>query len=175
MVDGALVVFTAKTVEQILGFGGTRSWVLNPSRMGHIRYVVCTRNADRKYDTECGPRTEPHRSAFLVGKISGIRKVDRHNGRDRYLIEFSEYALLDPIPEFRGHERNPVTYSDADALRIKGLDVDKLEFQPMPQRDSAPLPLPQEATKGLSIAQAKEGLATFFGVRPENVQITISG
>jgi len=85
--DGVLVVFTAKSVAQILELGGTQSWVLNPKSMRGVGYVVCTRNSDHKYDEECGVRTEAHNSAFMVGRVSGLKKVDRKNDRDRYLVD----------------------------------------------------------------------------------------
>ncbi|MFL6725061.1 MAG: hypothetical protein ACJ8FS_00935 [Sphingomicrobium sp.] len=169
---GVLVVFTAKTVQQMLELGGSQSWVINPQSMRNVEYVVCTRNSDHRWDDECGPRPEPHNSAFMVGKVSGLKKVDRQNDRDRYLIQFSEYALVN-VPNFRtGSKRNPVSYSDVLQCKDElGLDVEALNFRPMPpaSRETSP------AKKGLSISEAKEGLAVFFSVPVESVQITISG
>lgn len=172
MAAGALIVFTAKTVDAILDAGGTQSWVLNPSHMTTIEYVVCTRNADRKFEAECGHRPEPHRAAFLVGRVSGIRKVGERNGRDRYIILFSEYAEV-LIPEFRGHERNPVTYGDTDSLTIKGLDISKLAFKPMPPVATSP-PMADIVT-GLSIDEAKKGLSVRYGISEANIQIVMTG
>ena len=170
--DGVLVVFTAKSVEQMLHNGGTQSWVLNPTHMTHIRYVVCTRNADHSYDEECGVRPEPHNSAFMVGRVSGLRKIDRRNDRDRYLVEFSDYALVE-MPNFRtGASRNPVTYSDVGQCRQNGIDIAELDFKPMPDSVSRGSKTPE--ITGLSIAQAKEGLSLSLGVPVENIQILIS-
>lgn len=178
MAEGALIVFTAKTIDAILEDGGTQSWVLNPSHMTHIKYVVCTRNADRKHDEEFGLRPEPHRAAFLVGKVSGIRKVGERNGRDRYIVLFSEYALVD-LPDFRGHERNPVTYGDTDSLKVKGLDVAELEFIPMPSEANASSPapahVPDAVQEGLTIEQAKEGLSAKYGIPIDCIQIVMTG
>lgn len=170
---GVLVVFTAKTVEQMLELGGSQSWVINPQSMRNVEYVVCTRNSDHRWDDECGPRPEAHNSAFMVGKVSGLKKVDRHNDRDRYLIQFSEYALVE-VPNFRsGSLRNPVTYSDVLQCKDElGLDIEALHFIPMPRPTT---PESGRAKKGLSIAEAKEELALFFSVPIESVQITISG
>jgi hypothetical protein len=175
---GVLVVFTAKTVQQMLELGGSQSWVINPQSMRNVEFVVCTRNSDHRWDDECGPRPEPHNSAFMVGRVSGLKRVDRQNDRDRYLIQFSGYALVD-VPGFRsGSTRNPVTYSDVlQCKEVLGLDIEKLSFVPMP----AVAPTAREAVRqrsakqGLSIAEAKEGLSLFFGVPVESVQITISG
>jgi hypothetical protein len=173
--DGVLVVFTAKTIEQMLNNGGTQSWVLNPRSMNGVRYVVCTRNADPAYDEECGVRPEPHNSAFMVGIVSGLKKVDHRNDRDRYLVEFSDYALV-AVAGFRhGSSRNPVTYSDTGQCRDNGLDLAGLEFQPMPRGDGRLNRVPGTASGGgLSISQAKEGLSIFFDVPVESIQIIIS-
>lgn len=173
--DGVLVVFTAKTVAQILTLGGSQSWVINPKSMGRVKYVVCTRNSDHRWDDECGPRPEAKNTAFMVGKVSGLKKVAREHDRDRYLIEFSEYALVD-VPNFRtGSTRNPVTYSDVGQSKLLGLDIEALDFKPMPQRALPPPWSAPSPKKGLSIAEAKEGLSISFGVPVESVQITISG
>jgi hypothetical protein len=176
--DGVLVVFTAKTVEQILEVGGTQSWVLNPQSMRGVRYVVCTRNSDRKHDEECGPRPEQHNSAFLVGEIAGLKKVGHESGRDRYLVQFSKYALVS-VPHFRaGSLRNPVTYSDVQQCRSNRLDIEKLDFRPMPPRvgtSASPTLSTEQEKAGLSIAEAKAGLSIFYGVPPESIEITIRG
>ena len=173
---GVLVVFTAKSVNQMLDLGGSQSWVLNEKSMRGVEYVVCTRNADRQYEEECGVRPEQHNSAFLVGRVSGLKKVERRHDRDRFLVEFSDYALVE-VPSFRdGSTRNPVIYSDIGQCRENGLDISSLKFSPMPGRDgSYEATASTSAKKGLSIAEAKEGLSIFFGVDPENIQITING
>lgn len=174
--DGVLVVFTAKTVEQTLEKGGTQSWVLNPGSMSGVRYVVCTRNSDHAHDEECGVRPEPHNSAFMVGIVSGLRKVDRRNDRDRYLVEFSGYALVD-VRDFRaGLSRNPVTYSNVYQCRQNGIDFSKLTFKPMPGAGAgrAGASSATGQARGLSIADAKEGLSIFFEVPVDSIQITIN-
>lgn len=171
--EGVLVVFTAKTVEQVLANGGTQSWVLNEQSMRRVTYVVCTRNSDHQHDEECGVRTEEHNSAFIVGKVSGLRKVDHRNDRDRYLVEFSDYALVE-VPNFRrGSSRNPVTYSDVAQCRLKGIDFSKLTFVPMPGSNCSVADVASPKI-GLTISAAKEGLAAYFGVSVESVQITIN-
>lgn len=174
MSANVLVVFTAKTTAQILEAGGTQSWVLNQHSMRGVAYVVCTRNSDPAHDEECGNRPEQHNAAFLVGNVSGMTKVDHRNDRDRYRVDFSEYALV-TVPGFRhGSTRNPVTYSDMDQCKLNGIDIDALDFKPMPTSavaDSAPVKI----KKGLSIAEAKEGLSIYFDVPVASIQIAING
>ncbi|WP_066771176.1 hypothetical protein [Sphingobium sp. CCH11-B1] len=181
MSNNALIVFTAKTVEMIHEQGGTRSWVLSATSMRDVRYVVCTRNSDRAYDEECGPRTEAHGSAFLVGKVSGLKQVDERNGRKRYLVQMSEYARVS-VDDFWTHDRNPTRYTDTDTLRERGIDVDKLDWLPMPDSDgvigvmpSTPEADAPAASEGLTIAEAKRGLSVRFGVPEEAIQIVING
>ena len=177
----ALIVFTAKTVAMILGNGGTSSWALSASSMRDVRYVVCTRNSDRKYDEECGPRPEAHGEAFLVGKVSGLKLEKVKNNRKRYLVEMREYAHVS-VPDFWTHDRNPTRYTDSNTLYLRGIDVEKLQWLPMPDIDGVigvlPQPLDEGAVStkgGLSIAEAKRGLSIKFGVTEESIQIVING
>ncbi len=181
MSNNALIVFTAKSTELIHKQGGTSSWVLSPSSMRDVRYVVCTRNTGRELDEEDGPRTEAHGEAFLVGKVSGLKQVNLRNNRKRYLVQMSEYASVS-VPDFWTHDRNPTRYTDTDTLRQWGIDVDNLKWLPMPENDdvldnkandicdTAP-----SADIGLTIAEAKRGLSIRFGVPEDAVQITING
>lgn len=180
MQNDALIVFTAKTIETILYQGGTSSWVLSPASMRDVRYVVCTRNSDRAYDEECGPRTEAHGEAFLVGKVSGLLKVSERNGRNRYLVQMSEYALVSE-PDFWTHDRNPTRYTDTNALHERGIDVESLDWHPMPDlEEEVPKPTsdttsPALLREGLTIAEAKRGLSVKFGVPEDAIQIVING
>lgn len=174
---GVLVVFTAKTLDQMIELGGSQSWVLNEKSMRGVKYVVCTRNSDPAHDEECGVRMESHNSAFLVGKVTGMTRVDHRNGRDRFRVNFSHYALVS-VADFRhGSTRNPVTYSDVGQCKQNGIDIEALEFVPMPTPKAADPEAPEvlNSKKGLSIPKAKEGLSIFFGVPVESIQITISG
>lgn len=180
MPKNALIVFTAKTIPMIQNQGGTASWALSAASMRDVRYVVCTRNTDRKFDEECGPRTEAHGSAFLVGKVSGLKFIKEKNNRKRYLVQMSEYARVS-VPDFWTHDRIPTRYTDTDSLQERGIDVDMLEWLPMPDADGVIGVIPHLAesaapvSEGLTIAQAKHGLSVKFGVPEEAIQIVING
>lgn len=176
MSNDALIVFTAKSNELIHQQGGTSSWVLSPASMRTVRYVVCTRNTGRELDEEDGPRTEAHGEAFLVGKVSGLKQVKLENNRKRYLVQMSEYARVS-VPDFWTHDRNPTRYTDTGWLREHGIDVDTLDWLPMPDSDDVIAVMPQPAlrTEGLTIAQAKHGLSVKFGVPEDAIQIVING
>lgn len=164
----AVVVFTARTVEAILAEGGTSAWRLHPEHAKARTYVVCTRNKFAKWSK--GP--EAHRAAFLVGKVHDV--VDAPGQKPgRYLIQFSEYALIDVPDVWAKGDRNPVKYVDIESL---GIDPSKLKWKPMPEVQSAKRAKAEatpSADGALTIAEAKKRLAATFGVSPEAVEITI--
>jgi len=162
------VVFTAKSIERILREGGTSSWRLDRNHARRCAFAVCTRNAHA--DWVEGP--EAHRSAFLIGKVSDV--VPASDNKDRFLIQFSEYARVD-IPEIWKGDRNPVKYGTLEEL---GIDLTRLHWEPMPaSREPIPeIVRPKGTNVGpLTMAEAKSGLAIAFGVSPEAIEITIRG
>jgi hypothetical protein len=169
--EDTIVVFTARSPDRIIREGGAQAWVLNPVRAKQAKWLVCTQNRHHP-DHEFSDATEPHGTAFLVGKISGI--VPSQEDPDRWMIEISEFARISMPSIWQG--RNPVRYMHL--LEIVFTDVRGLEFQPMPQRERAK-PIVQGAEPAsphaLTIAEAKKALALTFGVKPEAVEITIRG
>ncbi|MES2137720.1 MAG: hypothetical protein V4502_11765, partial [Pseudomonadota bacterium] len=100
--SSVLEVFTGKSVAQMLEHGGSQSWVINPKSMRNVEYCICTRNDSRDGEEGFPTNPEPRYSAFMVGKVAGFRKVEHRNGRDRYIVLFSEYAVVEPpVPNFR--------------------------------------------------------------------------
>jgi hypothetical protein len=169
-----IVVFTARSPERIIREGGSQAWVLNPVRAKLCKWLVCAQNRHNP-DHEFSDATEPHGSAFLVSKISGITQSPEEGAEDRWIIEISEAARVS-IPDLWKHWRNPVRYVCLSEL---GIEVEDLEFQPVSAR-------PEARTKGegqsgpwppatLTIAEAKKALAATFGVKPQAVEITIRG
>jgi len=164
-----LMVFTGKSVKTILKEGGTSSWHVKPSRARQCAYAVCTRNS--KISWVQG--NEPHGSAFLIGRIREVvqtpPEIDSRGRSDRYLIRFSQYALLN-IPNVWKGDRVPTRYMTLSELSI---DLEKLKWLSMTQ--------PQVTDSGnamvteLSIAEAKPLLARKYGVPPESIEITIRG
>src|SRR6266545_5200750 len=91
MAHSALAVFTGNSLDEILAIGGSKSWVLNEKHAKRQSYLVCARNAQAAGFAG----HEPHRAAFLVGVIKGLR----HDGFDakglkRWTVEISESAPL---------------------------------------------------------------------------------
>lgn len=161
----AVVVFTAESKQSILEEGGSGNWVLNPKNAGRLEYLVCCRRSDWKNRSE----GIEHRTAFLIGRIAGLAKIEgseNERNQPRFRIQISEYADLARDEVWRKELRNPVTY---DTLKQLGIDLRGLKFKPIPP------PAAMAGERRMTIAEAKKALAVTFGVQPEDVEITIRG
>lgn len=163
MTDNVLQVLTFKSVETILGIGGTQSWALDPNRAKACKYAVCCRNAKTR-DAE---GDEPHGSAFIVGLIRDVVPSTENDGR--WLVRFSKYALVEAADQWEG--RNPVRFYTVD--EYDDIDFNDLEWKPMPPPIARPATL--EPKHGMTIAEAKIALAATFSVDPSAIEITIRG
>jgi hypothetical protein len=167
----AIAVFTANSREEILEIGGSASWVVAEKQALRREFLVCIRNArDVSFHDH-----EPHGTAFLVGRISGLHPHGHdRKGMQRWIIKISEYAVID-YPEAWGEWRNPVKYTTLEEL---GIDLRTLTFKPVPDATRVPPPpAPSNSPKtgALTIAEAKAGLALQFGVPAESIEILIKG
>jgi hypothetical protein len=172
--EDAIVVFTAKSPERIIREGGSQAWKLKPTHARQCDWVVCTQNRQNP-DPEFGA-SEPHGSAFLIGRVSAVVPSEWDRRPDRWMIAISNYARIN-LPDAWDHGRNPVRYA---SLKELGISLDGLEFQPIPRPSSREAVLRGQSSleivpPELTIAQAKRGLAASFGVEPEAVEITIRG
>lgn len=165
--QNTVAVFTGKSLDRIIHEGGSQSWVLDATRARKCDYLVCTQNAHNPEDYADG--TEPHGSAFLVGRISQVSPAtDGDVGR--WKIEFSEYARISQPGVWTG-DRNPVRYTTLDDL---GIDLNDANFEKV-QTGGATAQSPTEATSGLTIRQAKAGLAKTYDVDVDSIEIVIRG
>jgi hypothetical protein len=166
----AIAVFTGDTVEEILEHRGSGGWVISPAKASQCKYVVCCRKLNWK-NRKAGV---PSRAAFLIGLVSSLQKrTDSENqrGQSRFLIEISEYALLNNPDVWNKDARNPVAYFTLSQLDI---ELRGLKFKPLPLTP-APAGLRDATAKTMTIAEAKKALAASFGVNPDDVEITIRG
>jgi hypothetical protein len=112
----------------------------------------------------------PHGSAFAVAKISDIVPSDEEAGR--FNILFHEVARVS-IPEVWDGWRNPVKYTTLEDLRI---DLATLRFEteaagvPAAPTERNARPTPGDA---LSPEAAKRGVAAFFGISVDAVEIIV--
>ncbi len=172
--EDTIVVFTARSPERIVSEGGSGAWVLDAARAKQCKWLVCTQNRHNR-NHEFYDATEPHGSAFLLGKIAAVVPSQAEGFEHRWMIAIDEFARIERPGVWRG-DRNPVRYT---SLLELGISPDGLEFQPMPAatkegRAPSESQVPPGRT-GLTIAQARNGLAATFGVKPEAVEITIRG
>lgn len=167
MVD-TVMVFTGKGLAQIVAEGGSQAWALDAGRANGCTYLVGTQNRKRAHEDWSNPEA-PQGTGFVVARIAGIGPAPNYAGRS--IIRISDYAVVD-IPNLWDGGRNPVRYTSLAAL---GIDVSKLTFTqldlaaPVASVPAAP------ALDGLTIAQAKAGLAVTFGVDVDAIDITIRG
>ncbi len=153
-----IAVLTSKSVESILGEGGSQSWALDRARAARCDYLVACRNA---HGSPEGP--EPHRQAFLVGKVSDVVASTDTDGRFKVLI--SEWANVAWPESWQEGRRNPVAYyKDSDFEDEDGETVD-FKALPFQELDASP--------RGLSIAEAKAGLSVTFNVPVTAIEVTI--
>jgi hypothetical protein len=175
-------VFTDESFEHIIAQGGSGEWLLDPVRAKECTWLVCTQNRKRSYHESAAP-TAPHKAGFLLGKISGLGSVTGKSTGNRWMIKISEYAALDDrYPNLWDGGRNPRRYTSLTAL---GIRRDGLEFQPIQRPSVPPLgdeppgrpePGPSASSPAmLTIPAAKKALAATFGVKPEDIEITIRG
>jgi len=164
--DEAVIVFTAKSTEQIINEGGSSAWRLDRNRAHFCGFVVCTRNAK----SEWVAGLETHHAAFLIGKLKDVVPSPEYKGR--YILRFSEYAIVD-FPNVWNGERNPIRYS---TLHDIGIDPSRLEWQPMPEpREAASDVTHRGDSAPLTLSEAKERLAFTFGVSPAAIEIIVRG
>ena len=184
------VTFTGKSIATILSQGGSASWRLARHRARLCEYVVCTRNT--KADWSEG--SEQHGEAFVIATVKDITPAPSEESADRLMFSFGKYAPIS-IPKKWTGDRYPVHYTTLEEF---GLDLDGLDWQPMPEPDPdlpsvgqhVPVDPHADLDDGLShdvgsvdddrdrpltMAQAKRGLALTFGISPEAVEITIRG
>jgi hypothetical protein len=125
-----------------------------------------TRNA-RDERLERGA-TEPHRSAFLVGRVSEI--VQDRELPGRYVLKFSDYALVN-IPNVWAGNRNPVAYG---RLEDFGINPDALDWRPMPELEAAaPVAAAQATDLATITGQHKTAIAEALGISRDAVEINI--
>jgi hypothetical protein len=115
MVQTAIVVFTSRSLDEILRDGGSRDWRLDADRARDCAYLVCTQN---RRNTDFGAPTAPHGAAFLIGRISDV--VRSPDDPARWLIKIREYTecIIPNIWGKSGHLRYPVWYTTLEDLGI---------------------------------------------------------
>lgn len=160
----ATVVLTARGRTEILETGGSQAWRLDAGKASKRSYVVCVQNRKPSW----GTAEAEHHHAFLVGRVSSVTKTDGGKG-ERWIINIDSYANIDIAEQWHGN-RNPVSYRTLESM---GINVDELDFQPMPNVEEVKSDLRSEP-RPLTLDEAKKGLALKFGVNESDIKITIN-
>lgn len=166
--NSAIAVFTSGAADKLIADGYTGNWATKAARAQTFEYVVCVRNGRPP-----SPKDVPNGTAFLIGRIGRVHEVAEttSDGRPRVAIGFTEYARVN-VPNAWGNSSNPVWYTDLDTL---GINLEELEFQPVPNADAIELAKPEIAAGALDFAQARHGLSLRYGVPPKAIEIVIHG
>jgi hypothetical protein len=167
VMPGAIALLTREPLPEILAAGGTGNWVTSAERVRGYPFVVLVRNGRHP----SSPSDAPHRTAFLVGRISGTRvgSTTAASGYPRNFIEISEYALI-TLPDAWSGSQNPVWFTDLANL---GINEHELQFQPVPCAASAAPETPILHNNDNALAEMRRAIAARFNVPASAVDITI--
>ncbi|UWQ20115.1 hypothetical protein [Jannaschia sp. W003] len=182
-----VIIFTCKSLKDILAIGGTGWWRVDAARVRHAGRVVVVHNA---HDGRKPGDPEKHGHPFLYATVRQVRQDDD----GRWLIQFDKYAETGGEFRWPGF-RNPVVYMDGDEL-LPQLEIGDWQEMPeiafeeaqrtreqwdeehghkgtpgMPKEAGA---LPKTGSSfGEVIARHRGRLAEDLGVDPEKVRIVI--
>lgn len=169
--SNVVMIFTSKPLETMIQEGGSGYWSANRKRLEKCEYLIATKSNTLREHFPSNTDIKQG-SAFLVGKITNI--TDSPDG-DRLVIQISEYAEINKPKVWTGN-RNPVAYTTSqDFTEAHGLDFESLEWQKFPITDEA-LSKKRESigeVKGLTIEEAKLGLAKTLGISSDCIEIII--
>ena len=163
MEDEVIALFTTKSALAWLELSGTESWVLDPKRANRCRYAVLCRDPEADLDGK-----EFDDKAFMIGRIASV--VPSPETRGRWMPTFDAYAAI-AKPKAWKNWRNPVRYTTLAKL---GINLKAIKFRPMPNKaGESEATLFSEIETPIDIETAKRGVAAYYGVRPEAVEIKI--
>lgn len=157
-------LFTSESPDDIQRKGGSFAWKLNASKANLCSYALLYHNARAR----TGARVADHGDLFLVGRISGLAAQPE----GRHAIIFDAVAVPTRSDSWPSTHQNPVNYAEVDESLLTSLKFDAVEL-------GAPVVQPAAAEHslglGLTIAKAKELLATHYGVTADAIEIIIRG
>ncbi|MDQ2885871.1 MAG: hypothetical protein M3Y39_07270 [Chloroflexota bacterium] len=183
MSNKCIAVLTVESTRRVLRQGGSRAWKLDANRARKCGYLICVQNQNNSA-RDFSDTSEAHGAVFLVGKISDVIPDPQNPSSGRWQICISEYSIHTVMDAWKGWQ-NPVRYSTLEEM---GIDLEALVFRSVSdgQHDlqlttgqQVPAAAPKKQDDGsvipLSIASAKAGLAAYYAVSQEAIEIVIRG
>lgn len=173
MNDRCIVVFTSRGISQMVEAGGSQAWTLDPKRARGCAYLICTWNPTGEFARSNEGRT--HGEAFLIAPISAVELAPENP--ERYIIRFDEFARIS-IPNAWNGQRNPVWYASLSELGIIPSEFTLEASTASTLGLTSPtgrMPAIAASDTPLNIDAAKRGLAAYFQINPEQIEITIRG
>ena len=125
--EESIYVFTYKSTDTLLRYNGSQSWKLNPKRVMKCKYLICVNNSQHALSEN----EVNHGHAFLICKISNVKRNYGSISDDRWIIEFDEYAEIN-LPNFWKGWRNPIIYTPTNDI---DLNLDEIQFKKVPEVD----------------------------------------
>lgn len=164
-----ILVTTQDPLEDILAAHNSAAWSINlEKRANALKWLVCARKGDAG-----------ERRAFVICEITGFavdHDASAASSRTKYAVQFEKFAPIDCRVEWnRG--QNPVRLGQLKDV-LKDCQIPDLEdLIPAPPKSLAYSYSKREprtaAGRGLTIAEAKRGLAVTYGVAEDAIRIVI--
>jgi hypothetical protein len=169
MSKDVVMVLTSKCLGTMLAEGGSGNWKANEDRIRRCRWIVAVRNRH----TDWSEGKEEHGTAFLVGRVAGVKISAEHE--DRLVIVFDRYAALNAPNVWPNGFRNPVCYTTLEDL---GINSEELKWKEFPGSSRAAVSLKDEATEerqlpSAVLEKAKLMIAASLSIAPSAVKISI--
>jgi hypothetical protein len=120
-----MMVLTSKSLETMISEGGSGNWKAKRDSVYRSRYIVAVRNRHSNWSEGI----EEHGTAFLIGRIDGVKKSPEDE--DRLVVTFGQYAILNKPNVWPEGHRNPVAYTKLEDL---GIDPESLEWKEFPAK-----------------------------------------
>ena len=166
-----VVVLTSKSLETMVKEGGSGNWRANENKLCRCHWIIAVRNRHSRRREG----NEEHGSAFLIGRITGLKPSVNPEQPDRHVIAFDKYAQLDLPNAWRKGHRNPVAYATLEDL---GIDPDKLKWRQTPPGPRAVAPteaknMVEDQTPAEFVENTRQMIARFLSIAPSAVKISI--
>ena len=164
-----VMVFTSKSIETMLREGGSGNWKASEKKLCRCVWIVAARNRHARRREG----NEEHGSAFLIGRIVGLKPSVNPEQPNRFVIAFDRYGELNIPNAWRKGNGDPVAYTTLDDL---GIDLKEIRWKVLPSGIGEPESANKGAkheTPGAVIAKAKQTIAQSLSIPFAAVRISI--